>query len=155
MEPTDITTFILLDEESSDPCLTWDIFDGKSKKVTARGSISLFDIGSVEEAEVTHLQAYPFAMPSHSFFVTLNNGGVILFEAIDEAQQQMFIYGLRWVVARLAFNLIIGNSNICTELGLIGMDATHEDIDSTMDDVSNVLIDFSVQSVRANGMVKA
>ena len=157
MEPTDITTFLMLDEESSDPCLTWDIYDGpkgRSKKVTARGSIPLFDIASVEKAETRHLRAYPFAIPNHSFFVTLSNGGVILFEAKDESQHQLFIRGLRWVVARLAFNLIVGNGNICTELGLIARDALDEDVDSTMDVVTNRLVDVSVQAVRANSMMK-
>ena len=158
MEPTDITAFIMLDEESPDPCLTWDIYDdakGRSKKVTARGSIPLFDIASVEKAEAKHLQAYPFAMPGHSFFVTLSNGGVILFEAKDRSQQQVFVRGLRWVVARLSFNLIVGNGNICTELGLIDRDALEEDIDCTMDDVTNRLVDVSVQAVLANSMMKA
>ena len=160
MEPTDITTFLMLDEESPDPCLTWDIYDddanGRSRKVTARGSIPLFEIASVEKAEAKHLQAYPFAMPSHSFFVTLSNGGVILFEAKDKDQKEVFVRGIRWVVARLSFNLIVGNGSICTELGLIGRDAfDDEDVDSTMDDVTNRLVDVSVQAVRANSMMKA
>ena len=158
MEPTDITTFLMLDEESPDPCLTWDIYDdaaGRSKKVIARGSIPLFEIASVEKAEAKHLQAYPFAMPSHSFFVALSNGGVILFEAKDKDQKEVFVRGIRWVVARLSFNLIVGNGSICTELGLIGGDALDEDIDSTMDDVTNRLVDVSVQAVRANSMMKA
>mmetsp|Transcript_38771 Transcript_38771/g.79227 ORF Transcript_38771/g.79227 Transcript_38771/m.79227 type:complete len:724 (-) Transcript_38771:205-2376(-) len=166
MRPTSIRAFISLEDaadESShmDPCLLWDIIvkDSSTTGVATsggeptRGSIGLFDISSVEKAGLMNLSSYPFAIPGNSFFVTLNNGGVILFEAKDEIEQKKFIQGLRWIVARLAFNLIVGNSRICTELLNYGggedntVDA--EDETRTMDDVTNHLVDKSIELLAA------
>ena len=158
MQPTEITAFLILDDESSDPCLTWNIFDLGTQTISARGSIGLFDIGSVEKADAVQLQAYPSAVPGNSFFVTLHNGGIILFEAKDESQQQSFIHGLRWVVARLAFNLIVGNSQICTELGLLGEEAHDEEVDEVCDQITNRLLDVSgrhVNTVIANAPMES
>ena len=44
-------------------------------------------------------------------------GDHYIFEAMeDEGVAYRFVHGMRWIVARLAFNLIIGNLNVSCEL---------------------------------------
>ena len=172
MRPTSVRAFIRLEDPTGeslrmDPCLLWDVIveskasgaaPATSDSETTRGSIGLFDISSVEKAGLMNLSSYPFAIPGNSFFVTLNNGGVILFEAKDEVEQKRFIQGLRWVVARLAFNLIVGNSRICAELLNYGGEEDSavepDDETRTMDDVTNHLVDKSVELLAAKRRAK-
>lgn len=79
-------------------------------------SIDLFDIRSLEKASPLQLQAYPFAIPGRSIVVRCTSDKEMVFEAPNEAEALRFIHGMRWVVARLAFNLIIGNLDVCCEL---------------------------------------
>jgi hypothetical protein len=62
------------------------------------------------------LNAFPHAVADHSILITLNDGKVCLFEAKDMEQARGIIHGLRWIAARLTFNIIIGNFHICSEM---------------------------------------
>lgn len=129
-KPTAIKMFMMLGAvDNTDtfqgPRLVWDIVEGNALEVTelkgapteiGSGSIDLFDIHSVEKAGIMNLHSYPFALPGNSFSVSMNNRDVYLFEAANENEQRRIIHGLQWVVARLAFNLIIGNRDVCCEL---------------------------------------
>jgi hypothetical protein len=123
------------------------------------GSIDLFDIQSLDKVSPLQLEAYPFAMPGNSFVVCLSSGADFVFEASSDAEARRIIHGLRWVVARLAFNLIIGNQDVSCEL--LSVDTGGKVVPSgerdspqspmeeialsrAMDDVTNLLVDKSV-----------
>merc|ERR1712238_200248 len=79
-------------------------------------SIPLLEVISVKRTSLAKLKPYPLAVPGRSLSVSMGNGSVFLFEARNEAESKRVVVGLRHVVARLAFNLIIGNSNACTDI---------------------------------------
>jgi hypothetical protein len=115
--------------------------------------IDLFDIRSLDKAGSMHLQDYPFAIPGRSIFLKATKGRDFVFEAGTEEQARRFIHGMRWVVARLAFNLVIGNLDVSCELMDVGLmdDGKKKDHPDTaleesrwtkaMDDVTNELVD--------------
>ena len=118
--------------------------------------IDLFDIRSLEKASAIHLKDYPFAIPGRSMFLTLTRGGDFVFEASTEQHAHRFIHGMRWIVARLTFNLIIGNLDVSCELldlvqeidGTVKQhpDSSEEEASWTkaMDEVTNQLVDKTV-----------
>ena len=95
----------------SAPSLHWIADDGVPIAV-----VDLFDMKSLERATVMDLEQYPLAMPMRSFILGLNNGTKYVFEADSEDSAIRFVHGMRWVVARLSFNLIIGNLGVSCEL---------------------------------------
>jgi len=95
----------------SGPKFVWEGIDGDES-----GEIDLFDIGSLDKATVQELQEYPLAMPGRSIFIRLNRGAEYVFESLTDDDALRFIHGMRWVIARLAFNLIIGNLGVSCEL---------------------------------------
>jgi hypothetical protein len=117
--------------------------------------IDLFDIRSLDKAGAMHLKDYPYAIPGRSIFLKLTRGRDFVFEAGTEEQARRFIHGMRWVVARLAFNLVIGNLDVSCELLDVGLmngkkkvrpDTALEESRWTkaMDDVTNQLVDKSL-----------
>ena len=84
------------------------------------GEIDLFAIRSLEKATALELENYPYAMPGRSFFVRLSKEVDYVFEARDETEALQFVHGMRWLIARLAFNLIIGNVSVSCELLDVG-----------------------------------
>jgi hypothetical protein len=124
IQPSKMTTFLKLGSEQADgnfggPKFVWVAYDG-----VQAGRTDLFDIRSVDKATPLQLQHYPLAMPGRSLVIKMNRSPDCVFEAIDEEAAMRFVHGMRWVVARLAFNLIIGNMNVSCELLDIGR---HED----------------------------
>jgi hypothetical protein len=129
------------------------------RQAGAGGSIDLFDIHSLDKVSPLQLEAYPFAMPGNSFIIRLSSGADFVFEASSDTEAWRIIHGLRWVVARLAFNLVIGNQDVSCEL--LSVDAGGKLVPSgergspqspldeialsrAMDDVTNLLVDKSV-----------
>ena len=80
------------------------------------GEIDLFGIATLDKATVHQLGDYPLAMPGRSIFIRSNSGAEFLFEALSDKDALRFIHGMRWVIARLAFNLLIGNLVVSCEL---------------------------------------
>jgi hypothetical protein len=95
----------------SGPKLVWNEVKGDEK-----GEIDLFAIRSIENATTLELEDYPYAMPGRSLFLRLNKGDDYVFEARDATEALRFVHGMRWLIARLAFNLIIGNVSVACEL---------------------------------------
>mmetsp|Transcript_31326 Transcript_31326/g.48020 ORF Transcript_31326/g.48020 Transcript_31326/m.48020 type:complete len:701 (+) Transcript_31326:38-2140(+) len=131
------------------PRLVWDIENTDGTK--ARGSkIDLFDIDSLEKPTILQIQNYPFAVPGSSVFVRSNNGKQFLFEAPSDEEARRVIHGVRWMIARLAFNLIIGNREVSCELldfrdSVFSMSTAEETMQSkAMNDISNQLVEKSV-----------
>lgn len=129
------------------PQLVWKKQDGSDG-----GAIDLFDIQSMDTASLDMLEQYQFAIPGNTFFVVLNNGSHVVFEASSEIEANRFIHGLRWCVARLAFNLVVGNPIVCCELLSVKGDTPaspqsplEEALWSkAMNDVTNHLVDKSL-----------
>jgi hypothetical protein len=116
MHPTDVTILLKKGHKCSNgtfcaPRLVW---VGKTKD--QNNSVDLFDIQSLNRADAFELTQLPLAIPSRSFRMQLSNGRSFIFEAATDDDAWRFIRGLRWVVARLAFNLAIGNLDVSCEL---------------------------------------
>jgi hypothetical protein len=114
-------TIQISDTENGDiePNLVWESLEDRRREyqVPSRDKISLFDIVSIEKAsESLNLNAFPHATADSSILITMNEGKVCLFEAKNTEQARKIIHGLRWIEARLAFNIIIGNFNVCSEM---------------------------------------
>jgi hypothetical protein len=123
-QPSKMTALLKLGPEQADgsfggPKFVWMAYDG-----IQAGRIDLFDIRAVDKATPLQLQHYPLAMPGRSFIIKMNRSPDCVFEAMDEKAALRFVHGMRWVVARLAFNLIIGNMDVSCELLDVGR---HED----------------------------
>lgn len=125
----------------SEPCLTWQTDEGVTK-----GAVELFDIASLDKTTAMELSAYPLAMPGRSVVLRANGGADYVFEAPSEEHALRFVHGMRWVIARLAFNLIIGNVDVSCELLAIDDAESDEDYvpNRAMNDVTNHLVDKSL-----------
>ena len=129
------------------PRLVWVMPDG-----SLGGTVDLFDIRSLEKASPLQLEAYPFAIPGRSLVVRCNDDNELVFEAINENEARRFIHGMKWVVARLAFNLIIGNLDVCSELLTVRSDEDSFEksekeetlLAKAMNEVTNQLVEKSL-----------
>jgi hypothetical protein len=93
------------------PCLVWREVNG-----VVQGELDLFDIRSLDKATALELENYPLAMPGRSMIFRMHKGNDFVFEARNEEEALRFVHGMRWLIARLAFNLIIGNISVSCEL---------------------------------------
>ncbi|KAL7569878.1 hypothetical protein ACA910_008545 [Epithemia clementina (nom. ined.)] len=107
----------------------------------------LFDIRTLEKASATKLKAYPLSLPGNSVLVRLSEGDHV-FEAPNEEAAARFVHGMRWLIARLSFNLIIGNASVSSEL-LEPVNSIPDEMleERAMNDVSNHLADKTTQFV--------
>jgi hypothetical protein len=150
--PTRATVRILLGSEGAaghyaEPQLTWTSAEG-----SCLGRVDLFDIESLDRASTVELRSYPLALPSKSIVLRTEGGDQHIFEAMDEGVAYRFVHGMRWIVARLAFNLIIGNLNVSCELldvdgdeGVSPEALEKQLLMKAMNDVTNHLVNKSVQ----------
>jgi hypothetical protein len=102
----------------STPCLEWQAEEGL---ITKR--VDLFDIKSCDKASALQLERYPLAIPGRSILLRTHGGSDYVFETRHEATSLQFVHGIRWVVARLSFNVVIGNVRGSCEL----MDLDHRE----------------------------
>jgi hypothetical protein len=105
----------------------------------------------LDKATPLELQHYPLAVPGRSLILRANRSASYVFEAQSELSALRVVQGMRWVVARLAFNLIIGNLSVSSELLQPGIDAScadSYDAESAqllaMNDVTNHLVNKSL-----------
>ena len=154
-------------EDSVEPNLVWEICsDSKSVTTkprfqhvkTVRQRISLFDIASVQKAvDSMNLHSYPHAVPEHSILITLHDGNIFFFEAKDEAGAKLVIHGLRWISARLVFNLLAGNRNVCAEMLPMSMNnnASCQELSTeVMRSVTDHLVDKSLKRLSERSTVR-
>jgi hypothetical protein len=111
----------------------------------------------LRKADTLELENFPFAMPGRTICLLLKNGNCFIFEASTEDDAFRFVRGIRWVVARLAFNLVIGNLDVSCELLDVGL-ADNENLNSprsavmefdwsiAMDDVTHYLVEKALPS---------
>ena len=78
--------------------------------------VNLFDIQKFERARAMQLRDYPYSYPSRAVFLRMNQGPEFIFEAPTENDAMRFVHGMRWLLARLTFNLVIGNVDVVFEL---------------------------------------
>lgn len=152
MQPSTATLFLKPGYRSQDglhnePGLTW--ADAKQKRVSY--GFSLFAIRSLERAHSRKLQGYPSAIPGRSVFIRLTGGRELVFEAKSEQDCLWFVHGLRWLIARLSVNLVIGNLDVSCELldvggGRSSSKSLLEEAECmrAMDDVTDQLVEKSV-----------
>lgn len=144
--------------EMIEPNFVWKDIDA-SKTDEKRKKISLFDISSVQKAaDSINLQAYPYANPAHSLVITLHNGNIRLFEAEDEVVVKRVIHGLRWIVARLSFSLIVGNREVCAELlpfsSTGGCNNSSRLPFKIMNDITDCLVEKSAQRLERDRLIQ-
>ena len=118
--------------------------------------LDIFDIQSLERADVllVQLETFPCAIPGRSVCLHLKNSTSFIFEAGTEEDALRFVRGVRWIVARLAYNLVIGNLDVSCELLELGiMDARSPrstlmefDWSRAMDDVTEHLVEKTLSS---------
>lgn len=145
--PTEVTAYLQLGIEAGasgfcEPCLQFLADDGIPVV-----SVDLFDVRSLEKATALQLQAYPLAVPGNSLLIRTNPGDFV-FEAKQEQDAMRIVHGMRWLIARLSFNLIIGNANVSCELLDVGRKAFKQRVGDSnrmkaMNDLANHLVDKS------------
>jgi hypothetical protein len=145
--PTEVTAHLRLGSEDGtngfcEPCLQFLAHDGIPVV-----SVDLFDVRSLEKATALQLQSYPYAVPGNSLLIRTNPGDFV-FEATKEEDAVRMVHGMRWLIARLSFNLIIGNVNVSCELLDVGHKAFKQRIGDSnrvkaMNDLANCLVDKS------------
>lgn len=146
-KPTEVRAYLRLGIEGQsnsfcEPCLQFLAYDGIPVV-----SVDLFDVRSLEKATALQLQAYPLAVPGNSLLIRTNPGDFV-FEAKNEEDAVRIVHGMRWLIARLSFNLIIGNVNVSCELLDVGNKAFKQRVGESnramaMNDLTNHLVDKS------------
>ena len=150
MNPTTITVHLkkgyrCFDGTFCAPRLTW-----KDERKGDDYEIDLFDILSLKKADTLELANFPYAMPGRTVCMKISNGTLFIFEATSEEDAYRFVRGIRWVVSRLAFNLVIGNVDVSCELldlGLMeesptpGTSVMEFDWSRAMDDVADQMLE--------------
>lgn len=121
------------------PKLAWYSREGETKN-----AIDLLDIQSLEKATPIQLQEYPFAIPGNSLILRFQNmaGVDLVLESSNEQEAMRFIHGVQWVVARMTFNLIVGNPLITCEL--LDVAPSLDKSAKAMNDVTNQMIEKSL-----------
>lgn len=154
-------------EDSVEPNLVWEVCSEKKKSETSRvrfqdvktvrQRISLFDIASIQKAaDSMNLHSFPNAIPEHSILITLQNGNIFFFEAKDEVEGKLVIHGLRWICARLVFNLLSGNRKVCSEMLPMSMNSTSSHLLSkeVMTSVTDHFVDKSLKRLAERSLIK-
>ena len=150
--PTTVTVQVRLGVETpsgdyTEPQLIWWSSGG-----VPHGVLELFDIESLDQTSAAELKSYPLAIPSKCLILRTERGDEHIFEAVDESVAHRFVHGMRWIVARLAFNLIIGNLNVSCELLDVDGSDSEDDRETpgssvpmkAMNDVTNHLVNKSI-----------
>ena len=142
--PTEVHAYLRLGTETNtngycEPCIQFLAHDGIPVV-----SVDLFDVRSLEKATALQLQSYPLAVPGNSLLIRTNPGDFV-FEANNEDEAVRIVHGMRWLIARLSFNLIIGNVNVSCELLDVGRKAFKQRVGESnrakaMDDLTNHLV---------------
>jgi len=161
MRSIPVRAFVAVDFDSASfvvPSLVWKVsehiqtpnnpkFDNTTGSAETSGSISLFDIRSVEKASAMDLNSHHCEVPDNSFFVSLTGGGTFLFEAKSHMEQAILIQGLQELVAQLTLDLIIGHTTLCSQLlGTMEVDESNKtEVADTMNDMTNNLVDSLMQ----------
>jgi hypothetical protein len=78
--------------------------------------VDLFAIQMLERASPVQLREYPYAIPSRTVYLLMSKDQEFVFEAPTENDAFRFIHGMRWLIARLTFNMVIGNMDVVCEL---------------------------------------
>jgi hypothetical protein len=146
-KPTEVTAFLRLGADAGaagfcEPCLQFLAHDG-----IPLVSVDLFDVRSLEKPTALQLQSYPLAVPGNCIYIRTNPGDFV-FEATREDDALRIVHGMRWLIARLSFNLIIGNVNVSCELLDVGKKAFKQRVGESnragaMNDLTNHLVDKS------------
>jgi hypothetical protein len=117
----------------------------------------VFDIRSLEYANMLQLKDFPYAIPGRSVLLHLKDNTSFIFEAGTEEDVMRFVHGIKWVISRLSYNLVVGNLDGASELLDLGLvdpkrintrrSARSEfDWSRAMDDVTELLIDNALES---------
>ena len=101
------------------PLLVWKPVEEDGEGAT----VDVFALLSLEKAMQSHhlQQHYPLAMPGRTVVLeTASDDHPVILELRSEEDAFRFVHGIRWIVARLSFNLIIGNLAVSCEMLDVG-----------------------------------
>ncbi len=117
----------------------------------------IFDIRSLDPANMLHLKEFPYAIPGRSVLLHLNNSQTFIFEARTELDLARFLRGMRLLIARLTRSLVTGNLDESCEFLDMGLWGDHRkkkqtrksDVDwsRAMDDVTEAMIENALVSM--------
>jgi hypothetical protein len=147
-QPTTVVLFLQHGHKSpinashSGPAMVW---VDESERDQFYG-VNLFDIRTLDRASHNSLSAQ-YAMPSRSIVLRLAKGNEFVFEAPTEQEAFRFVHGMKWVIARLAFNLVIGNMDVVCELVDVDKKKGEATIARAMDDVTLQMVDKSILKI--------
>lgn len=79
--------------------------------------VSLFDIRSLDRVTSAQLEGQN---ARRSILIRLSKGNNFVFEAESEDDAFRFLHGMKWMIARFSFNLILGNLDVSREMIDIG-----------------------------------
>ena len=114
-------------------------------RINQNYGFDVFEIRSLNHANMLHLKDFPYAIPGRSVMVHLKNNTSFIFEAGTEEDVMRFVRGIKWAIARLAYNLVTGNLDGSCELldlGLVEAIGSNSQLDwsRAMDDVTEIMI---------------
>lgn len=146
--PVDVTAYLELGtyrQEQGNYCGPRLVCNGSNGEVLSE--VDLLEIRSLEKAKALHLEDFPFAIPGNSLILRRHNAvDSLVLEANTPDITKRVIHGLRWIVARLTFNLIIGNRFVTGELLEFQDEVETGEELKAMNDVTNQLVEKSVFS---------
>ena len=158
------------EDDRVEPNLVWEVlFEKKTEGrvrfqdvKSVRERLSLFDISSVQKAaDSMNLHSFPHAIPEYSILITLHDGTIYFFEAEDEAEAKLVIHGCRWILARLIFNLLTGNRQVCSEMLPMSVSNSKTQLSKSqiistdvMRDVTDQLIDKSLKRLSERSLTR-
>ena len=119
--------------------------------------LELLSIQSVRKPTMFELENYTQAIPAHSFLVVTTDGTSLVFEAVDEAQMNRVSSALKWIIARLAKNIIMGENDWMIQMMVAaagGVQNFDMDLESVVPDVKADCTDHLVKKTTLIGQAQ-
>ena len=107
LQPNEVTAYLRRGMEGANGHYTEPRLEFLAADGVALASVLLFDIRFFEIASPLQIQPYPLAIPGNSVILRTTQSEFV-FEGGKEEDIVRLIHGMRWLIARLSFNLIIG-----------------------------------------------
>ena len=112
--------------EYAGPALVW----ADEKKRDQFYGVNLFDIRSIDRTTSLTLGGRKTEHVRRCILIRLSKGSDFVFEAESEDEAFRFIHGMKWMIARFSFNLILGNVDVSCEVLDVGHVKARSDINS-------------------------
>jgi len=112
--------------EYAGPALVW----ADEKERDQFYGVNLFDIRSIDRTTSLTLGGRKTEHVRRCILIRLSKGNDFVFEAESEDEAFRFIHGMKWMIARFSFNLILGNVDVSCEVLDVGHVTARSDSNS-------------------------